>query len=314
MRRHIGMVCLGLLVPLGGGSEAATLRVPSEYATIQAGLDAAGAGDTVLVAPGVYADYETRSIATGRGPRASSSREGVIVRSEGGSASHDDPHADRAAASVRHLRRVRPVAAGWSWRVSRDHEPPAVLRGGVDVECGEVTFRDCVFRDLVGYVTNAGLNVNNGDVVVIGCRFINCKTTGGGAGIYHNDGRIEIRDSYFEDCETGAVAILPDDTGSEAIVEDCTFVNCRDFHSGALGVGLRVAGTAIRDCTFIDNYTTGGNGGALGSAASVRGWSRSACSSAIGRQANSAMGRRSTSRHPGDDSGVHVLGEFADWL
>ena len=39
---------------LAGGALAATLRVPAEFPTIQAALNAANAGDTVLVAPGTY--------------------------------------------------------------------------------------------------------------------------------------------------------------------------------------------------------------------------------------------------------------------
>lgn len=46
-------VCLGLIVAIS--ALAADLNVPKEYPTIQAAVDAAGHGDTIHVAPGVYA-------------------------------------------------------------------------------------------------------------------------------------------------------------------------------------------------------------------------------------------------------------------
>ncbi|MEN6428910.1 MAG: right-handed parallel beta-helix repeat-containing protein [Phycisphaerales bacterium] len=49
-----GIVILCSVVALAAG---ATRKVPSEYSSIQAGIDAATDGDTVLVAPGIY--YET---------------------------------------------------------------------------------------------------------------------------------------------------------------------------------------------------------------------------------------------------------------
>jgi hypothetical protein len=115
---------------------------------------------------------------------------------------------------------------------------------------------------------SAGLAISgivaNGDFDVISCRFVNCQTTGGtglGAGIVHDDGRIEVRDSYFENCEERAIFLEDDDTGSEAIIENCQFLNCRASTGGAVNIHTRPGGITIRGCLFrgnVDDYTGGG--------------------------------------------------------
>ena len=59
--RGYAALMLGLLVLMLSGpyASAAILQVPHSYATIQAGIAAASAGDTVLVAPGVYFENVT---------------------------------------------------------------------------------------------------------------------------------------------------------------------------------------------------------------------------------------------------------------
>jgi len=50
---------LGCVVLLGVLALPATLRVPADYATIQAAVDAAAPGDVILVAPGIYEEAVT---------------------------------------------------------------------------------------------------------------------------------------------------------------------------------------------------------------------------------------------------------------
>src|SRR5689334_14990965 len=55
----LGLLCAFALC--ASGARAATRNVPSEYATIQAAIDAAMSGDVVLIAPGTYFESPTIS-------------------------------------------------------------------------------------------------------------------------------------------------------------------------------------------------------------------------------------------------------------
>lgn len=69
--KFLGLFCLIALMQTAAPTVADTLHVPDEHVTIQAAIDAASTGDTVLVKPGIY--KERIRI-----------KDGVIVSSEGG--------------------------------------------------------------------------------------------------------------------------------------------------------------------------------------------------------------------------------------
>ncbi len=57
--RLVVLALIATLLPMGVAAGASTLHVPSQYPTIQAAIDAAAPGDTVVVAPGVYTENLT---------------------------------------------------------------------------------------------------------------------------------------------------------------------------------------------------------------------------------------------------------------
>ena len=249
---------LGLLVSHFHSAWAATLLVPDEYATIQAGLDAAAFGDTVLVAPGTYTDSEVRL--DGWSTRACAFMpDGVVLRSVGG-----------ASVTTMDMLGMGSTQSATVWCTGIASEltevdgftitgAPVSARGAF--VAGRVTFRHCIFRDMdAGGSTGAGVAAN-GDVDIMDCEFVNCVGSSGG-GLYHSNGHLNLIRTVFREC-TNSAASLNGNTSQppeSALIEDCVFEN---NPSTGLGISTYQAGVVIRGCRFEGNTSSPNSAGGL---------------------------------------------------
>jgi hypothetical protein len=148
----------------------ATLRVPSEFKTVQAALDAAKSGDTVLVAPGVY--HEAVSVAgkqvrlIGDSPVSVDGAEGAVLDGSVTPGSPEDGPPDDDPEDEEHLDGRRPAVVDVDRSAAGSEIANLVIRGGDDgVACrARITIRECVLADNVDaldYEGGGGVCANN---------------------------------------------------------------------------------------------------------------------------------------------------------
>jgi hypothetical protein len=247
-------------------AHAATLRVPSEYGTINAGLSAAAFGDTVLVAPGTYTDFEIRNIGGVPWVACAFMEDGVVLKSENGSSVTTMDLQGMGLPDVPvviyalELPSEKTVVDGFTVRGTPLGYAAALVEFG-----GKTTFRDCVFRDLdLGPIFGgAGITSGANDLDVIGCEFVNCRSTGGAA-IQQASGRIVVEDSSFRDCRHNAIRLsgFPAGVVETALISGCEFIgNSGDNGGGAVGIGDYEF--LITGCYFEGNVDDGVGGGAV---------------------------------------------------
>jgi hypothetical protein len=257
---------LAICVVIGGLAEAATLRVPSQYPTLQPALDAAAPGDTVLVAPGTYSDWETRLGPNGSGISSCAHlSSGVTLLSESG----PDMTVIDMVASGSFPRVV------WGWNLAQEVRvvgftitSPLQLQGvdGAAVwTSAKGTFEDCVFRDLgSGQVNEKALVGTGTDLDVIGCRFVNING-GTGSAISQGQAHLFVDGCWFENCQQ--VPILCDGGtqggSSSAVIRSSMFLNNYQSSGGGGAIFLRFySPVEVSGCRFEGN-ACGGSAGAL---------------------------------------------------
>jgi len=244
-----------VIVSLAGISpaSAATLRVPSEYATIDDGIVAAQVGDTVLVAPGVYSGPGNRSLSF-------YGKDIVLVSEEGAEQTVIDVQANFS----------QPARA---LLIDGGESPAAVLDGFTIINGFMSTQPDFAppqdLHDLSGggFKVNLYSNPTIRNVIVRNCH---SEFTGGGASIEIGSAPT-LTGVLIESCTAGIQGGgLSVESGSTPVIEACVFTGNRSRIGGGMFTDVGSFGPPWRvvDCTLASNFAQDSGGGIFCSVAS----------------------------------------------
>ncbi len=181
---------------------AGILHVPSEYATIQAAIDAAFDDDTVLVGPGDYAER----IALG-------AAEVILLSEQGATATFISGDGNEGSiVNFPATQAIRSVVEGFTIR-------NAYRGDGVSIGSGNyVTLRDCSIKSNHTYAKGGGILYRGTSLTVEGCSFEGNQALAKGGGIYVNASSVSIVNSVFHNNHSG-------DGGGAVSLEDASDVN-----------------------------------------------------------------------------------------
>lgn len=225
MRRRTWL--LGILLLLTTVARAATIHVPADQPTIQAGIDAAANGDSVLVADGVYMGEGNRNIAF-RGMA-------ITVASVNGAANTIIDCEQRGR--------------GFTFT---EGEPDSAILDGFTIKNGQAQKGGAI------YCEQASPTIRH-------CVIVNSQATGGspfdgGGGIYcvHSEARIEECEISSNTAGFAGGGIFCYERPSPTIT-DCTIADNQAPEGG--GVYSNWSSPTITDCIIRENHATRIGGG-----------------------------------------------------
>jgi hypothetical protein len=251
---------LAWILTIEGTSRAESLRVPADYPTINAALDASRYGDTVLVAPGTYPDFETRTGDFGIGTRTATScafvRDGVTLLSEAGP-EQTTIRMDLDPAPTHQLAVI--MAGGFpsedtvieGFTITGQTDQMTGLWTG---EAAKVTIRNCRFVDLDnGREDAAGIFSVESPLEIVGCEFLRCVASLEAAAIRNSQSSTMIESSRFEECVGTPFVARGPGSGS---ARNCVFLNNSGGPPNGPGaMSLIEQIFTIEDCWFEGNFS-----------------------------------------------------------
>lgn len=264
LRLALWGACVAAQGPMIGFVDAATLRVPGEYPTIQAAIDAAQNDDTVLVADGVYTGDGNRDLDFGG--------KAIAVRAENGPANctincqgtYRDPHrgfyfhsGETSAASV----------SGFTIRggVAAKQSPGGAYGGGILCAPGSPNISNCQIIDNSAENGGGVACLDGGNPTITDCNVSENLADSAGGGFYCAAGSPQVANTIItaNDAYLGGGVYCAENSTA-------TFTGCTIDHNFAInGGGMYCAMSAptVADGSISGNgaesgvgfYGSGGN-------------------------------------------------------
>ena len=224
---------------------ATTIHVPADQLTIQEGIAAASAGDTVLVECGTY--YEQNVLM----------KSGVCLKSETGLAGCVDIDTQSAG------RGISCIGVGAGTRIlgitlsNGFTEDPG---GGLHCEGSILSVADCLFRSNWGGYGGAVSCVSDSDLELINCQFIGNSSDVGGA-ILANGSYVSIQESVFiQNRSAGMGGAIHGQSSAQYTITSCTFSRNEALaYGGAIDLHGMYVTASIQNCTFALNDAPNGS-------------------------------------------------------
>jgi hypothetical protein len=207
---------------------ADTIRVPTDQPTIQAGIDAAVNGDTVLVAPGTYFENIDR-LGKAIYLRSDASAEVTVI------------DGNQVGSVVTCQSREEPSSVLCGFTLTNGKEDLSGKSGGMYNKYSKPTITHCIF---LGNITRGIYNFKSSPTV------IHCTFSSNSCGMWNDKSSPHVIYSTFNDTGPG---IQSDD--SHLTVTNCTFSN-------NMGGGIESwnGSISVTNSTFSRNYGWGGYG------------------------------------------------------
>lgn len=237
MKRRVLAFAILMLLPVGAAG-AATIHVPGDQPTIQAGVDAAAAGDTVLLDPGLYFGDGNRDIDFAGKNLVVRSRDDdpatCIIVCQG----HQyDPHRGfvfRSGETAQSRVQGLTIRDGWGLAVGGD----VVTGGGGAILCengSSPVIANCRLTQCVSEYHGGALAAHEAGPTLLDCRIDHNECGGSGGGVY----------SY-------AYA----NTGGSVTLSGCLLEGNTPYGEGG-GAYLHCADPLVYECVVVGNTHTG---------------------------------------------------------